>query len=84
MPLVIQAVKKHKRKNNFRLLRAAERLPQTEATVDWCIRELRRDYDLSDVRQENHCFAVAFILYHAHSPCFGNASTRFSPHPRSP
>ena len=68
MPLVIKAVKKYKRKRNFRLLRDAERLPQTEATVDWCVRELRRDYDLSDVRQENHCFAVAFILYHAPQP----------------
>ncbi|MGO9110512.1 MAG: hypothetical protein ACLP9L_14920 [Thermoguttaceae bacterium] len=68
MPLVVQAVRKHKRKHNFRLLRAAERLPQTQATVDWCIKELRRDYDLSDVRQENHCFAVAFILYRAPQP----------------
>lgn len=68
MPLVIQAVTKYKRKRNFRLLRAAERLPQTEATVDWCVRELRRDYDLSDVRQENHRFAVAFILYRAPQP----------------
>ena len=72
MPLVVQAVKKYKRKNNFRLLRAAEHLPQTAATVDWCIKELRRDYDLSDVRQENHCLAVAFILYRAPQPMLWN------------
>ena len=68
MPLVIQAVEKYGREIAFRLLRDAERLPQTEATVDWLINELRRDYDLSDKTQENHCIAVAWVLYSAPQP----------------
>jgi hypothetical protein len=68
MPLVVQAVEKYGREMGFRLLRDAEWLPQTEATVDWVINELRRDYDLSDVNQENYCFAIALILYKAPQP----------------
>ncbi len=67
MPLVIQAVEKYEREMGFRLLRDAERLPQTEATVDWIINEMRRKYDFSDVAQENYCFALALILYRV--PC---------------
>ena len=68
MPLVIQAVEKYGREIGFRLLRDAERLPQTEATVDWLINELRRDYDLSDKTQENHCIAVAWVLHRLPQP----------------
>ncbi len=68
MPLVIQAVEKYGREMGFRILRDAERLPQTEATVDWLISELRRDYDLTDVTQENYCLAVAWILCKAPPP----------------
>jgi hypothetical protein len=52
----------------FRILRDAERLPQTEATVDWLINELRRAYDLSEITQENYCLAVAWILCKAPLP----------------
>jgi len=68
MPLVIQSVEKHGRETAFEILRAAERLPQTEATVDWLINELRRDYDLNDITQENYCIAVAWILCKAPPP----------------
>jgi hypothetical protein len=68
MPLVIQAVEKYGRETAFRILRDAERLPQTEATVDWLIIELRRDHDLIDVTQENYCIAVAWILRKAPPP----------------
>ena len=68
MPLVIEAVEKYGREMGFRLLRDAEHLPQTEATVDWLINELRRDYDPSDVNQENYCIAVAWVLYRAPQP----------------
>ena len=62
MPLVIQAVEKYGRRIAFHILRDAEWLPQTEATVDWLIKELQRNYDLSDKAQENHCIAVAWAL----------------------
>jgi hypothetical protein len=68
MPLVIQAVEKYGRKKGFRILRDAEWLPQTEATVDWLINELRRDYDLSDKTQENYCIAVAWVLLRLPQP----------------
>jgi hypothetical protein len=68
MPLVIQAVEKYGREIAFYIMRDAERLPQTEATVDWLINELRRDYDLSDVTQENYCIAVAWVLCSAPPP----------------
>jgi hypothetical protein len=68
MPLVIEAVEKYGREMGFRLLRDAERLPQTDATVDWLINELRRDYDLSDKTQENHCIAVAWVLHRLPQP----------------
>jgi hypothetical protein len=38
MPLVIQAVEKYGRRIAFHILRDAEWLPQTEATVDWLIK----------------------------------------------
>jgi len=68
MPRLIQSVAKYGREMGFRILRAAERLPQTEATVDWLINELWRLYDLSDVTQENYCFAVACVLCKAPPP----------------
>ena len=44
MPFVIEVVEKYGRASAFRVLRDAERLPQTEATLDWLVSELRRDY----------------------------------------
>ena len=65
MPLVIRAVETYGRDKAFRILRAAESLVQTEPTVEWIIRELRRSYDLADVDEDNYRFAIALILYHA-------------------
>ena len=66
MPQVVKAVETYGRDSAFRILRAAEHLPQSPATVDWLIGELRRDYDLEDLAEDNYRFAVALILYHAH------------------
>ena len=65
MALVIQAVETYGRDKAFRILRAAESLAQTHDTVAWLIRELRRDYDLADLDEDNYRFAIALILYHA-------------------
>lgn len=65
MPLVIQAVETYGRDKAFRILRAAESLAQTPATVEWLVRELRRGYDLADLEEDNCRFAVALVLYHA-------------------
>lgn len=65
MPLVIQAVDRYGRDKAFHILRAAESLIQTEATVEWLVRELRRSYDLADLEDDNYRFAIALILYHA-------------------
>ena len=65
MPLVIQAVETYGREKAFRILRAAESLAQTHATVEWLVRELRREYDLADLDEDNYRFAVALILCHA-------------------
>lgn len=65
MPLVILAVEKYGRGKGYRILRAAESLAQTQATVEWLVRELRREYDLADLDEDNYRFAIALILYHA-------------------
>ena len=65
MPLVIQAVETYGRKEAFHILRAAESLAQTQATAEWLVRELQREYDQADCDEDNYRFAVALILYHA-------------------
>ena len=62
MPLVIQAVENYGRETAFRILRDAERLPQTEDSIRWLSNELRRDYDTQDVARDNYRFAVAIAL----------------------
>ena len=62
MPLVIEAVEKYGRGGTFYFLKDAAQLRQTEATLDWLINELRREYDLTDVEQDNHRFALAGII----------------------
>ena len=62
MPLVIQAVEIFGRETAFRILRDAERLPQTKDSIQWLSDELRRDYDTQDVAQDNYRFAVAIAL----------------------
>ena len=84
MPLVIQAVEKYGREIAFHILRDAEWLPQTEATVDWLIGELQRHYDLSDKTQENHCIAVAWALLRAPQPILWKRFNEIFTAPRFP
>lgn len=62
MPLVILAVEKYGRENAFSILRIAEHLRQTPATVDWLIEEMRRPYRTEDLDDDNYRFAIALIL----------------------
>ena len=65
MSLVVQAVQRNGTSNAFHILREAEHFLQSPATADWLISELRRDYNLQDLGNDNYRFAVALILYHA-------------------
>lgn len=66
MPLVVQAVETYGIEESFGMLRAADRLPQTDQTIDWLLRELRRDdLDLEDVRHDNYRFAIGLIVCEA-------------------
>lgn len=63
MPLVIKAVETFGIDSAFRILRDAERLPQTESTIDWLIDQLHRsDLDLASIDNDNYRFAVALVL----------------------
>ena len=62
MPLVIEAVEKYGRDKAFGILRDADSLPQTEATIKWLAGELTKDWDLEDVGNDNYCTAIALIL----------------------
>ena len=63
MPLVIEAVEKYGRESAFRILRDAERLPQTEFSFNWLLNELKADFD-----QDNYRFAVCLALLSAATP----------------
>ena len=65
MPLVIEAVGKHGRQAAFRILRPADRLPQTPLTIQWLVNELRRDFNFEDVHDDNYRFAIAILLCEA-------------------
>ena len=65
MPLVIQAVEKYGRGSAFRILRDAEHLVQTASTLDWLINELRREFDLKSVHDDNIRFALALVILSA-------------------
>ena len=65
MPLVIEAVEKYGRESALPILRRADHLPQSALTIDWLIAELRRDFDVADVNQDNYRFALAVILLEA-------------------
>ena len=54
MPLVIQTVETYGVDRSFRILRDAERLPQTESTIDWLIGQLHRsDLDLASIDEDS-------------------------------
>jgi hypothetical protein len=65
MPQVVQAIERYGRHKAFRILRSAERLQQTTATVDWLLDELRRDYDLHEPDEDNYRYAIALVLCRA-------------------
>lgn len=65
MPRVIQAVEHYGRETAFCMLRDAEHLTQTPATLDWLMAELRRDYNCRDVEQDNYRFSLGLILLQA-------------------
>jgi SEC-C motif len=65
MPLVIEAVEKYGRENSVDLVAEGERLPQTESTIDWCLTELRRDFDEDDETLSDYRFALGGILVHS-------------------
>jgi hypothetical protein len=62
MPLVIEAIEKYGRDSSFRLLRDAEHLVQTAATLDWLINELRWDFDTQDINADNLRFALGLVV----------------------
>ena len=65
MPLVIEAVETYGRENSVDLVAEGERLPQTESTIDWCLTELRRDFDEDDETLSDYRFALGGILAHS-------------------
>jgi hypothetical protein len=84
MPLVVEAVRKYGREAAFFLLRRAEGLAQTDATVDWLIDELARDYDIEDVAEDNYHCAVALILCGADPDLLASRRSRIAASPHFP
>jgi len=64
MPVVMQAVERYRDRTAFDLLAHANHLPQTAATVDWVMNQLRRPFDTTD-DDDNLRFALARILLDA-------------------
>jgi len=62
MPLVIEVVEKYGRNSSFAILRKAEHLVQTASTLDWLIGELRRNFDIKNVADDNLRFAVGLVI----------------------
>jgi hypothetical protein len=62
MPLIIEAVDKYGRENSVHLMGEGERLPQTESTIEWCLNELRQDFEENDEALWNYRIAVAKVL----------------------
>ncbi len=65
MPLVIQAVEQYGREEALRLLRHAEGMPQTPATIEWICTELDKEWHVDDINIDNYCVALALILCRA-------------------
>jgi len=62
MPLIVDAVEMYGRENSVHLVGEGERLPQTESTIDWCLDELRRDFDENDETLWDYRIAVARVV----------------------
>ena len=65
IPLVIEAIEKYGWESAFRILRNSEQLAQSPATIDWLVKELRRDFDLNDIDQDNVRFALGLLVFWA-------------------
>jgi hypothetical protein len=65
MPLIIEAVERYGRENSVHLVGEGERLPQTEATIRWCLNEMRREFDKNDETSWDYRMAVAKVLAHS-------------------
>jgi hypothetical protein len=65
MPIVIEVVERYRNQDTFALLRAADRLSQTPATIDWLMSELGRKFNLKQIAADNYRFAVAIVLCNA-------------------
>ena len=65
MPLVIEAVERYGREQAFSILRKADRLTQTEATVEWLMNELPRDHEVIEAGEDNYHYTIACILAEA-------------------
>ncbi|MEX0818886.1 MAG: hypothetical protein WD070_04815 [Pirellulaceae bacterium] len=84
MPLVIQAAETYGVDSAFRILRDADRLPQTESTIDWLIGELHRDLDLASVDNDNYRFAIALVLCDADPMLIANRESEIRKAPLFP
>jgi hypothetical protein len=62
MPLIIEAVDTYGRENSVHLMGEGEQLPQTESTIEWCLNELRQDFDENEEALWNYRIAVAKVL----------------------
>ena len=62
MPLVIEAVERFGLVSSFWLLRNAERLVQTPATVSWLLNALCRDFNTRDIKSDHLRFALSLVV----------------------
>jgi hypothetical protein len=62
MPLVIEAVETHGKRDAYRLIGLARDLPQSEATVAWVVRELN---DPQTDQYENYAYNLSMVLAEA-------------------
>jgi hypothetical protein len=62
MPLVIEAVETHGKRDAYRLIGLARDLPQSEATIAWVVRELN---DPQTDQYENYAYNLSMVLAEA-------------------
>ena len=65
MPVVIEAAEKYGRVASIHLVGEGQNLPQTESTIQWCMEELRQDFDEQDENLQNYRFALSKVLANA-------------------
>ena len=62
MPFVIEAIERYGPPHDYKLLREAERLRQSPATIDWLITQLRRPFNTEVDTEDNLRVALALVL----------------------